>query len=139
MALPKKTKTHRWDRQLIAQVEDLARRTGRPVQHVLDDAVTIGLEQIEDEIDNEMRELTAWEAWEGYIGSQSAEEFWQISQEQGTTTYAEAAEKYARDLPNMFRSEWIEMKAGKYPDLDRLAALFEECLEEALGPLEQEQ
>lgn len=134
--LPRITKTHRWDRTLFARVEALAQRTGRPVQHVLDDAVALGLEQIEDQIDARMRDMTPAEAWEGFVGNQSPDEFWQISQEQGAQTYDEAAERYVRELPHMFRDEWATWQAGEFPDLSRLARLLARYLEENLGPLE---
>jgi hypothetical protein len=130
MTLPKITKTHRWDRKLIARVEDLAQRTGRPVQHILDDAITIGLAQIEERMGERMRTMTPAEAWEAYVGSQTPAEFWRISQEQGATTYYEAAERYARDLPQIFREDWAEMEPGDHPDLDRIAFLLAEYLEE---------
>lgn len=130
MTLPKVTKTHRWDRKLISRVEALAQRTGRPVQHVLDDAVAIGLQQIEDQIDARMRAMTPAEAWEGFVGSQTPQEFWELSHEQGATTYYEAATRYARDLPNIFREEWAEMEAGDYPDLNRVASLLADYMEE---------
>jgi len=110
-------------------VEDLARRTGRPVQHILDDAVTIGLEQIEEEIDAWMRTMTPAEAWEGFVGSQTPEEFWRISHEQGARTYYEAAERYARDLPNIV-DDWLGREPGDYPDLDKLASLLADYMEE---------
>lgn len=133
--LPRIMKTHRWDRNLFSRVEDLARRTGRPVQHVLDDAIEIGLKQIEEQIDARMRDLTPAEAWEGFVGSQTPQEFWELSHEQGARTYYEAAERYARDLPAIFREEWAEMEAGDYPDLDRVADLLARYLEQNLGSL----
>lgn len=130
MTLPKVTKTHRWDRKLISRVEALAQRTGRPVQHVLDDAVAIGLQQIEDQIDARMRAMTPAEAWEGFVGSQTPQEFWELSHEQGARTYYEAAAKYVRDLPNLFREEWATWGPGDFPDLDKLAFLLADYMEE---------
>lgn len=131
--MPKLTKTHRWPPELYARAADLARRTGRPVQHVLDDAVAIGLEQIEEEIDARMRAMSPAEAWEGFVGSQTPQEFWELSHEQGAATYAEAAQKYARDLPRLFR-DWTDREAaGDYPDLDRLADLLARYLQDNLG------
>lgn len=127
--LPKITKTHRWDRELIAKVESLAERTGRPVQHVLEDAVAIGLEEIEEQIASWMRDLTPAEAWEGFVGNQTPAECWQVSYEQGARTYYEAAERYVRDLPNIV-DDWLGREPGDYPDLDKLAFLLADYMEE---------
>lgn len=128
--LPRIMRTHRWDRELFARVEALAQRTGRPVQHVLDDAVALGLQQIEEQIDARMRAMTPAEAWEGFVGSQTPQEFWRLSYEQGARTYYEAAEKYVRDLPNTCREEWATWGPGDFPDLDKLASLLADYMEE---------
>lgn len=131
--LPRITKTHRWDRTLFAWVEALAERTGRPVQHVLDDALTVGLEQIEAQIEARMRAMTPAEAWEGFVGNQTPEEFWRLSYEQGARTYHEAAERYVRELPQMCREEWATWGPDEFPDLDRLAELLAQYLKDNLG------
>lgn len=49
MTQAKVTMTHRWDPDQFAQVKELAGNTARPVQHVLDAAVAIGLRRLRAE------------------------------------------------------------------------------------------
>jgi hypothetical protein len=132
MTQAKLSKTHRWSPELFARVEELARRTGRRVQHVLDDTVAIGLEQMTDSVDTWGTDMDKWQVWESYVGSQTCEEFWTVSQQEGATSYREAAERYAKDLPNTFRDDWLQMEANEFPDLDRIASALEDCLVEQL-------
>ena len=46
--IAKVTKTHRWDEYLITRVEEFAEKQGRPVQHVLEECVQIGITQLEE-------------------------------------------------------------------------------------------
>lgn len=46
--MAKIVKTHRWDEYLITRVEEYAEKQGRPVQHVLEECVQIGITQLEE-------------------------------------------------------------------------------------------
>jgi hypothetical protein len=75
--------------------------------------------------------MDCWDAWDGYVGSQTPSEFWRYSQMQGATTYAEAATIYANDLPNIFpEDDWTAE-----PSLETIAVLLEEYLEKTLNPV----
>lgn len=45
------------------------------------------------------------EIWSGFVGSQTPQEFMEISQELGHTTAQEAVAAYVRELPDMFDIE----------------------------------
>lgn len=70
--------------------------------------------------------------WQGLVGSQTAEEFWTESQEQGATTYREAAERYVEYLRE---TQGLVSEAG-WPeeDVPVLVDMLVEVLEEELGP-----
>lgn len=50
-------------------------------------------------MENRIKSLTPGEAWEGYVGDQSVEEFVEHSREAGQVTPQEMAEDYVRNLP----------------------------------------
>ena len=54
--------------------------------------------------------MRASEAWEGYVGNQTAVEFWGYAIEQGHLTPEAACAAYAQELPNIF-SDWFQRPA----------------------------
>ena len=70
------------------------------------------------------RKMTAQEAWDAYVGSQTPEEFVELSREKGYTDVHEMCWDYVLELPQMFREEYTEGQ------LAEIAELLEKYIEE---------
>lgn len=68
---------------------------------------------------------TPSQAWEGWVGNQSSDEFWTISRQEGHVTIEAAAAAYAKDLPEIFSGD--ELLSGATPEqLQKIADLLAE-------------
>lgn len=57
---------------------------------------------------------SAAEIWAGFVGSQTPQEFIEISRQKGYTTTEQAVAAYVRELPDMFPYDEI---AGQLPEI----------------------
>lgn len=81
-------------------------------------------------IRDEIRSLTHYQAWEGYVGSQTPVEFMRYSREDGHLTVEAATVAYANDLPNLFPDECGDLTAEEKAAIaDRLAEFIESQVE----------
>ena len=62
-------------------------------------------------------EFGAAEIWAGFVGSQTPQEFIEISRSKGYTTTEEAVAAYVRELPDMF--PYDEITADQLPEIEK--------------------
>lgn len=63
--------------------------------------------------------MTPYEAWEGYVGDQTPQEFMEISASKGFSTIEQAVADYVADLPDIQPD--VEFEEG---DLEQIAVLL---------------
>lgn len=57
---------------------------------------------------SDFSKMTSQEIWEGFVGSQSVNEFVQISREKGISDYKDMAKQYSNDIPNIFGESYTQ-------------------------------
>jgi hypothetical protein len=53
-----------------------------------------------------MANLTPAQAWDGFVGSQTPQEFVEVSRQKGLLTVDDAVYAYVMDIPTMFQQEY---------------------------------
>lgn len=73
-----------------------------------------------------MTRIEKWQAWEGFVGSQTPEEFMRISRQQGHATVEAAVAAYIAEIPTLF--DMTEDERNAIPA--NLADLLTACIQE---------
>lgn len=77
------------------------------------------------------KQAEMWQAWDGFVGSQTPEEFMRISREEGLNTVEAAVAAYIADIPNLFSMTDEERQAIPADLADLLAACIRDRLPDA--------